>query len=100
MEDILLSNQWLIITWVGVLLSILGANIISAVLARHEEATQVRKQLFSWVWCIFLIGSFIGMIGVGVSQSVNYMPRHPENRKPANQDQRNFENRINEEMNK
>jgi hypothetical protein len=103
-EDIVLANQWLLISWVGVLLVLVGAHFLTkraatqAAIAGGKEASSAHSFLFGWIWTVFFVVTLIGAISVGVSQSINWAPRQTEDRSGADSDQQEFERRIEEKQ--
>lgn len=102
--DIFLANQWLLLAWAGVFLALVGLHFltkraaIQAAIAGEKEALTGHSFLFGWVWTIFITVTLLGIIGVGLAQSINWTPRQTEDRNGAEQDQKNFERRINEKL--
>lgn len=104
MYDIFLANQWLLLTWASVFVALVGFHFltkraaIQAAIAGDKEALTGHSFLISWVWTFFLVVTILGVICVGLAQSINWTPRQTEDRNNAEQDQKNFERRINEKL--
>lgn len=103
-QDIFLANQWLVIGWAGILLFMIGFHFLAkraavqAAIAGEKDALQAHSFLFGWVWTIFFVITLLGAIGVGIAQSINYVPRQTEDRSGAERDQQKFERRIQEKQ--
>lgn len=97
LEDFLRANTNVFIGWTLVLILLVAAYLLGRYVTNKSEDADVMygfSAFSGYMWSIFGVVSILGFMGVLAAQSINYMPKHTENRITSEQDQQSFEQRV------